>query len=411
MKRESVIFLVDIQSYYASVEKIDRPHLKDTPLVVAGDPNRRSGVVLAACPLAKKFHISSGERLNEALLKCPTIAIVKPRMQLYIDLSIQITAILERYTDLVEPFSIDEQFMDVTGSQRIFGTPLEIARQVQRDILHETGMRARVGIGKNKVLAKLACDCFAKKNETGIYELRTEHLERDLWKLPVEKMFGVGSRMKRNLASIGITTIGALATYPLNLLKRKWGINGHVLWMTANGIDYSLVTTHSLDKQKMIGNGMTLPRDYQDEEEIKIVLLELCEEVARRARSHQLAGTTVSIGCSGAYPEQIGFMRQFTLEEATNHAMEIFRPIWKLFLKFWNGYPVRRLSVSLSNLVDQHSYQLSIFSSNRFLQKELDIAMDTIRDKYGDSSIFRASSLKEAGQVQERAKKIGGHYK
>ena len=411
MKKESVIFLVDIESYYASVEKVDRPKLKDTPLVVAGDPKRRSGVILAACPLAKKFGISSGERLGEALLKCPNVFIVKPRMQLYINISIQITAILERYTDLVEPFSIDEQFMDVTGSQRIFGTPWEIAEQVQRDILHETGMRARVGIGKNKILAKLACDNFAKKNKQGIYDLKEDELEDYLWKLPVEKMFGVGSRMKRNLASIGITTIGALANYPLDLLKRKWGINGHVLWMTANGIDYSPVTTKSLDKEKMIGNGMTLPRDYEDKEEIKIVLLELCEEVARRARMYQVAGTTVSIGCGGMYGEQLGFMRQYTLLEATNNAIEMFQPIWKLFLKFWEGYPVRKLSVSLSNLDKEDNYQLSIFSSNRLMRKELDIAMDEIREKYGDLAIFRATSLKNAGQLHERTKKIGGHYK
>ena len=181
--------------------------------------------------------------------------------------------------------------------------------------------------------------------------------------------------------------------------------------MTANGIDYSPVTTKSLDGQKIIGNGMTLPRDYEDKEEIKVVLLELCEEVARRARMHKVAGTTVSIGCGGAYGEHLGFMRQYTLLEATNNAIEMFQPIWQLFLKFWEGYPVRRLSVSLSNLDEQHSYQLSIFSSNRFLKKELDVAMDEIREKYGDLAIFRAASLKEAGQLHERAKKIGGHYK
>ena len=167
---EKVVFLVDMQSFYASVEKSDHPELNGKPVVVAGDPERRSGVVLAACPIAKRQGVKNAERLWEAQQKCPEAIVIRPRMQRYLDVSLRITKILECFTDQVEPYSIDEQFMDVTGSQTLFGAPHEIAKKVQAAILKMTGVRARVGIGPNKVLAKIACDNFAKKSKTGIFE-------------------------------------------------------------------------------------------------------------------------------------------------------------------------------------------------------------------------------------------------
>lgn len=409
--KEKVIFLVDMQSFYASVEKVNNPELEGMPVVVSGDPERRSGVILAACPLAKKRGISNGERLWEAKQKCPEAIVVRPHMQLYIDVSLHITNILERYTDLVEPFSIDEQFMDVTGSQTLFGSPLEIAKKIQQDVMIETGIYVRVGIGRNKTLAKLACDNFAKRNECGIFELTAEKLEETLWSLPLRNMFGVGSRMERNLLLRGISTIGGLAKYPLEFLKKSWGINGHVLWMIANGLDYSPVTTKSLDSQKAIGNGMTLPRDYVSAEEIKVILLELCEEVCFRARSSKVKGATVSISCSGtSFNLPTGFHRQMTFIEPTNNAMEVFSFIWELFLSHWDKEPIRRLGISLSNLESDEVWQMSLFE-NKVQKRELDYAMDNIKKRFGMTAIVRAASLKPAGQVFERAEKIGGHYK
>lgn len=164
--KEKVIFLVDMQSFYASVEKAENPHLKNRPVIVSGDPEKRGGVVLAACPLAKQKGVVNASRLWEAQEKCPEAVVLRPRMQRYIDVSLQITAILEEYTDLVEPYSIDEQFMDITGSQKLFGTPMEIAKSIQGRIMREIGVYARVGIGPNKALAKIACDNFAKRIRT-----------------------------------------------------------------------------------------------------------------------------------------------------------------------------------------------------------------------------------------------------
>ncbi|ARW07385.1 MULTISPECIES: DNA polymerase IV [Bacillus] len=412
MMKEKVIFLVDMQSFYASVEKAENPHLKNRPVIVSGDPKRRSGVVLAACPLAKKKGVANASRLWEAQEKCPEAVVLRPRMQRYIDVSLQITAILEEYTDMVEPYSIDEQFMDVTGSQKLFGRPEDIARSIQDRVMREMGVYARVGIGPNKALAKIACDNFAKKNASGIFYLTENNMKTHMWPLPVGCLFGVGSRMKHHLRRMGISTIGGLAAFPVELLKKKWGINGHVLWMTANGIDYSPVTTASLDGQKAIGHGMTLPKDYEHfDREIKVVLLELCEEVCRRSRRSGAMGQTVSVSCRGAdFDIPTGFHRQVKLSEPTNRTQDVYRAVCRLFLAFWDGKPVRRLGVSLSQLSSDDVWQLNLFHDYA-KNMSLGYVMDGIKSRFGDTAIVRASSLTAAGQAFERAAKIGGHYK
>src|SRR5690606_17675749 len=169
------ILLVDMQAFYASIEKADNPHLQGKPIIVSGDPKVRTGVVLAACPLAKKYGVTNAERLWEAQQKCPEAIIIRPRMQRYLEVSCQITEILETFTDLVEPYSVDEQFLDVTCSQHLFGSVLEIARRIREEIGNKTGVTARIGIGPNKVLAKMACDHFAKKRPDGIFQLTHEN--------------------------------------------------------------------------------------------------------------------------------------------------------------------------------------------------------------------------------------------
>ncbi|HEY8528991.1 MAG TPA: DNA polymerase IV, partial [Paenibacillaceae bacterium] len=212
MSGSRIIMLADCQSFYASVEKAARPEYRDRPVVVAGDPARRTGIVLAACPLAKRKGVTTAERLGEALNKCPGLVVIRPRMSYYLEVAMQITAIFESYTDLVEPYSIDEQFLDVTGTVRLFGgDPVEMARRIQRRVLAETGVFCRFGIASSKVLAKMACDNYAKSRPDGLFDLRGRRLEDTLWKLPVEKMFMIGSRMAAHLRRMGIATIGDLA--------------------------------------------------------------------------------------------------------------------------------------------------------------------------------------------------------
>ncbi len=407
----SVIFLVDMQSFYASVEKAAHPEWRDRPLIVAGDPSRRSGVVLAACPLAKRCGVVSASRLGEALKQCPDLVIARPHMQEYIRVSLHITEILERYSDLVEAYSIDEQFLDVTGSRALFGDCRSIARSIQQAIKRETGVYARVGIGPNKVLAKIACDNFAKKNDSGIAFLNADNMKEQMWPMPVESLFGVGRRMSRHLQRLGILTIGDLARYPLDKLTRRWGISGHVLWMSANGIDYSPVSPNSHDLQKAIGHHMTLPRDYSKPEDIHVVLLELSEEVCRRARSKGLMGQTLSLGSLGAdFDAPTGFHRQIKLPDPTNHAPDLYTAAIRLFASHWDGLPIRRIGVALSQLSPDSEYQLHLFH-DREKERRLDYAIDAIKNKYGTASIVKAASLTAAGQAYERSNKIGGHSK
>lgn len=410
---ERRILLVDMQAFYASIEKADNPHLQGKPVIVSGDPEVRTGVVLAACPLAKKYGVANAERLWEAQQKCPEAIIIRPRMQRYLEVSCQITEILETFTDLVEPYSVDEQFLDVTSSQHLFGNALEIAKKIRHEIWNKTGVTARIGIGPNKVLAKMACDHFAKKSSNGIFQLTHENVQRDLWPLPIGKMFGVGHRMEKHFQKMGIRQIGHLATFPVESLKKRWGINGQVLWQIANGIDHSPVTLNTHDHQKAVGHHMTLPRDYAQLRDIQTILLELSEEVARRARSKGYRGSTVSVSVRGANFEMpTGFHRQMKLAEPTNDGITIFKTANQLLKTHWDGLPVRSVGVTLSQLQQSTFFQFNLFNFDIELKRQrLNETLDSLFMKYGPTSVVRASSLTSAGQAFERAKKIGGHYK
>jgi len=418
-KAKKVIFLVDCQSFYASVEKASHPEYTHKPLVVAGDPERRSGIVLAACPLAKSFGVTTAESLRESLAKCPNLIMIKPRMQEYVNVSLQMTNIYESYTNLVEPFSIDEQFLDLTGSLNLFGNPFEIARHIQKRIMIETGIYVRVGIGENKILAKMACDNFAKKNTDGIFELTKEGLPDHLWQLETNKMFGVGTRTMAHLHKVGIQTIGEIANMSLSELKsrlqrhhgRKCDILSQVLWATANGIDHSPVTPDAFSDQKGIGRQVTLPVDFVKPHDIETVLLELSSLICNRSRQKGYMGTVVHVGVQGAdFDHPTGFNRQTKIDDPSNITREVFFAAKKVFYKHWNGLPVRKIWVSLGNLQSDDVFRLTLFGE-RERQLQLERSMDSIKERFGETSILFASSLTSAGQANFLAKKIGGHLK
>ncbi|MCC3379772.1 DNA polymerase IV [Paenibacillus farraposensis] len=417
---ERTILLADCQSFYASVEKASHSEYKNKPLAVAGDPARRSGIILAACPIAKSFGVSTAERLGEALKKCPELVIVRPRMKYYIDVSLAITDIYKEYTDLVEVFSIDEQFLDISKSLKIFGGPLDIAKEIQEKVLLQTGVWVRIGISSNKILAKIATDIWAKKNKNGIFTLLKTDVGQLLWSQPVNKMFGVGSRMTAHFARLGMTTIGDIARTPLPELKRKFrahfgkqsDIQAEVMWRTANGLDDSPVAPYTFSTpQKSVGHMMTLPKDYVEPHEIETILLELTEEVCRDSRRKGYMGSVVTVGCMcSPYEAPTGFSRQMKLSDPTNNTNKIYKAAKEIFYKFWNHMPVRRLGVSLSGLTNAETYQLSFFEDQE-RARSLEKATDSIKDRYGSTAIVRASSLMQAGQALERSLKIGGHYK
>lgn len=418
-RQQRVIFLADCQSFYASVEKASHPAYANKPLVVSGDPSRRSGIILAACPLAKAYGVTTAEALWQAQQKYPDLIVVKPRMGAYIRVSLQIMSILESYSDLVEPFSIDEQFVDVTASLSHFGcSPEELARHIQMRVWEETGVYTRVGIGHNKMLAKMACDNFAKKNKNGIFHLTEDNMEQ-LWACPVNKMFGVGSRTTRHLARLGIQTIGELAHTPLGELKRKMkrhmkkncDIWSEVMWRTANGYDDSPVTPDAFDGQKGIGRQTTLPVDYHTREDIDVVLNELSMLICERARAKGYMGTVVQAGAQGAdFDRPVGFSRQMKLPEPTQISREVYAAARKLFDTHWDGGPVRKIWLSLGELQDDDVYQLSLFD-NRERLRHLEYTMDGIRGMFGPAALYFGSSLRTTSQLKFLNAKIGGHYK
>lgn len=404
-----VIFLADMESFYASVETARNPSLRGKPVVVCGDPALRHGIILAASREAKAFGIRTGQPAWEAKRMCPWVVFVHPRMQSYIDCSMRITRIFEQFTDRVLPYSIDEQFLDLTGLEKIFGTPKETAATLIRRVWEETGIRCRVGMGENLLQAKMACDCFAKKTREAFFELNSNNYASCTRDLPIKSLFGVGHRMERNFHRIGVRTIGHLAGLSREMLRRRWGLNGEVLWLNAHGIDYSAVDPAAAREQKGVGHMATLPRDYRKQQELELVLLEMTEEVCSRARRQGKLGSTVHLYCKGAdFDNPTGFSRQKKLPEPTAATPGIYPALLQLFRKHWDRKPVRAVGVSLTGLTVYRQLQLPL--NTRYEREEsLATTVDMVRERFGKTSLFRAASLTPGAQLFQRAEKIGGH--
>ncbi len=412
-----IIMLIDAQSFYASVEKAAHPEYREKPVAV-GDP-ARNGIILAACPIAKSRGVTTAERVGEALAKCPDLIVIRPRMATYIDVSLLITNIFESYTDLVEPFSIDEQFLDVTGSLIRFSSAAELAIAIQHHVQLSTGVQMRCGIGPTKILAKMACN-FAKKLAGGVFELNYDNIASELWPMPVENMFMVARAMTRHFQRMGMYTIGDVARLELNVFKRKMrremgkqsDIQAEYYWQTAHGIDPSPVVAGIRQQIKNISHGKTLRWSlYRYLKDIEVVLLELVIEVCQRARKYKYMGSVVSVAAGETDGERsTWFGRQITLPQPTSLTHEVADAAFRLFVKHWGGLPISHLSVTLSQLTSDNVMQLTLFD-DRARTYDKECVIDEIKNRYGDTAIMRASSLLESGVARERAEQIGGHYR
>ncbi|PTX65052.1 DNA polymerase-4 [Melghirimyces profundicolus] len=402
-KDERIVLLADMNAFYASVEQALDPSLRHRPLIVCGDPERRHGIVLAASYEAKAFGVKTGMPVSQAKELCPDAQLVPPRMSTYVQVSVRIVDILKQFSPLVEPFSIDEAFVELTGCEKLFGDAEIAARRIQRQIHEETGVHSSIGVGPNKLLAKMAADL---KKPRGLTVLNREDVPGRVWPLPVIRLFGVGNRMERHFHRMGIRTIGDLARTDPELLHHRFGIIGRVLHQSAHGIDDSPVDPFSLDGNKSIGHQFTLPRDYTEEAELRLVLRELAEEVAGRARKAGYVGRTVSLTLKGADFRSIH--RTLTMPDPSNLGRPLFQTAMELFHRHWTGQPVRLVGVTLSNLSPDSGTQLSLFQEAD-KERRLAEAVDEIRDKFGTRSIFLARSLTGASVFADRAGKIGGH--
>ncbi|BAF59679.1 MAG: DNA polymerase IV [Pelotomaculum sp.] len=391
------ILLADMNSFYASVHQAMEPRLKGKPVIVGGDPARRHGIVLAASVEAKACGVKTGMTVREAAALCPQGIFLKPRHSHYINFSARIIRIMKDFSPLVEPFSIDEAFMDVSGCGLLFGSSLEIAVKLKARIKNEVGVLCSVGVGPNKLLAKMAA---GMQKPDGLTLLDFPDVPVKIWPLPVRELFGVGSRLEKRLRDLNIHTIGDLARYPLQVLKQKFGLVGHILHLSASGIDYSPVDPCSLERVRSIGHQITLPRDYWGYNEIKVVILELCEIVCRRVRLGGYAGRTVSLTLKDT--DFLWLSRARTMNYPTASADEVYRVAVQLLHQHWPPWkPVRMVGVSLAGLVKNRAEQLDLFGEAERARR-LHAACDRIKDRFGEHSILRAVSLTPAGVLRER---------
>ncbi|AST92360.1 Y-family DNA polymerase [Sutcliffiella cohnii] len=403
---------VDMKSFYASCSAV---MLGLDPmtcyLAVVGNTERQGSVVLAASPkLKKEFGIKTGSRRFE-IPNDRRIQVVNPQMATYLRISTEITRLFNRYVpkESIHTYSVDESFLQVDGVESIWGDAETIAWKIKDGIEREFQLPCAVGIGPNMLMSKLCLDLEAKKK--GVAEWTYSDVKTKLWKVsPLREMWGIGSRVEKTLNRMGIFNVGQLANYPLELLEKKFGIMGNQLYHHAWGIDFSQPGAPLMQGQISFGKSQILLRDYHDPKEIKRVLLEICEEVARRARQHNKAGRTVSLGI-GYSKEEFGggFHRSKTIESPTNITMDIYETCLELFEKFYEGKTVRQISVSLSNIVEDSEIQLSLFELDRPKRRQLGYVMDQIRHKHGSASLLRAVSYTAAGTAKHRSTLVGGH--
>ncbi len=411
MERRPII-CIDMRSFYASCAAVDLGLDPMTACIaVIGNQERRGSVVLAASPVLKRdFGVRTGTRLFE-IPDDPRIQKIEPKMGFFLKVSMEITKLLAQYvpSEAIHVYSVDESFVDLTGTEKLWGTPETLIARIQDDIIRQFSLPSAIGMGPNMLLAKLALDLDAKK--TGFAHWTFEDVEAKLWPVtPLSKMWGIGSRLENTLNGMGIFSVGDLARAELTNLEDVFGIVGNQLYHHAWGIDLSELGAPLVEGQVSYGKGQILYRDYTTVEEISAVLLEMAEDVAMRARTAGKAGRTVTLAVG--YSKHAfggGFNRALTIEEATNDTLKLYRACQKLLNEFYIGRPVRRLSITLGKLEDETSMQLSLFEQRKWQTRRLGGAMDQLRQKYGSTAVLRAVSYTEAGTARERAKLIGGH--
>ena len=405
------VLCIDMRSFYASIECVKRGlDPMKAMLAVVGDKKRSGSIILAASPtLKEKYGINNVSRYFE-LPEDPEIHVVQARMGDYVRVSVAITRLLHQYVpkEAIHPYSVDEMWITVDGLQSLYGNTEEIAHMIKEEIMDTMGLTCAIGIGDNKFLAKVVMDLYAKKK--GIAVCRYEDVPRLLWPAPVEKIWGIGKRLTHHLNRMGIINLGQLAHYPLERLKKRFGVMGEQLYWHAWGVDLSPVYQNfdSIEEQKAFSHGVTLLRDFTAEEAL-ISILDLCEEVCRRTRVNHKAGRTIQLSI-GYANNAGGFSRSRSVHLPTNVTMEVYHVCLQLFQEFYDQKSsIRRITVALTHLFDDAETQLNLFY-DQTKKKDIGYVMDDIRAKYGSTSLLRASSYLEAGITRERSKKIGGHY-
>lgn len=413
-----VILAVDIKSYFASVECAIRgldPF--KTNLVVVSDLQQKGGVILAATPAMKKnYGINTTNRLFE-VPNDPSVKIVEPHMQMYIDMNMKIQQLFYHYTEkkFVHVYSIDEAFLDVTGSVRLYGGLANLVQALQQEMYKQFRLYCTIGIGDNPLLAKLAMDNEAKHRESGIAYWNYENIPEKIWQIKrLTDFWGIGRRTALRLEKLGIYTIKSLAHASLTALKKEFGIIGEQLFYHANGLDYTRLDQAIQTLEKSYGGNQILMRDYHLQAEVEVVIAEMVDNVAERLRNHSAVGDFIRLSIGNSAHSTIkGFSRQMKLHTATNLTWQFQEAFLRLFRKYYEGDAVRSIGISIGGVTPESYHQLNLFASPEILEEKrrLDFTIDQIRGRYGKQAIMRAVSYTASGNGIIRNGKVGGHKK
>ena len=385
------ILHVDLNNFYASVECLYRPELRNKPVIVCGDVQARHGIVLAKNYPAKALGVKTGEAIWQAKQKCPGLITVQADFKKYLRFSRMARAIYADYADRIEPFGIDEAWLDVSGTGEIFGTGSDIANQIRQRMQDELGLTGSVGVSWNKIFAKLGSD-MKKPNATTI--ITEENFRELVWPLPIGELLYVGRSTRRKFENRAIYTIGDLAKRDSSDLRLLLGVWGETLWHFANGLDSAPVRqTGEESLIKSIGNSTTTPRDLMNNQDVKLIIYVLAESVAARLRKHGLKCRTISISIRSN--DLISFERQGKLSRATFLSGDIAKKAMELFIANYSWHnPIRSFGVRGTDLVTADSNtQLDLFDNSQLDGEALAITVDNLRKRFGHYSIQRCSML------------------
>lgn len=407
---EPVWFHIDVNSAFLSWTAAYRtlvegrnPDLRDIPAVIANDKNLRTSIVLAKSTPAKKYGVKTGEPLGMARDKCPNLVVAEPDYALYVASSRRLMALLREVSPVVEQYSIDEAWVDMTGMARLYGPPVLAAQHLKDRIFRTLGFTVNIGVSCNKLLAKMAGE-LEKPNK--VITLFPQEFERKLWPLPVGELFMVGRATAQKLTAMGIRTIGDLAKADPAFLIRKLGKQGGVLWQFANGKDAGVISSAPA-QNKGYSNAVTTPRDVTDFSYADQVLLSLCETVGTRLRRDEQAGSCLTIHLRTSAFENWSHRRQ--LPNATNVTQELYAGARELLRAAWDGKtPLRQIGIQITRLSDTSVRQASLFDAADYEKlSKLDKTVDALREKYGEQALFRAAFL--AGDTPNMAGGLSKH--
>ena len=393
---ERVIFHIDVNSAFLSWTAAyrcmvcgEKTDLRELPAVIANRKNSRTSIVLAKSIPAKKFGVKTGEPLGMARDKCPNLVVAEPDYDLYVAASQRMIALLREVSPVVEQYSIDEAWVDMTGTERLYGAPVLAANWLKERIHRELGFTVNVGISCNKLLAKMAGD-FEKPDK--VHTLFPAELEEKLWPLPTRELFMLGAATERKLHRFGIDTIGALANADPIFLTKVLGKQGQTLWQYANGRGDAFLQAQPA-ANKGYGNAVTTSRDVTDRAYACQVLLSLCETVGMRLRRDGQAGRCVAVQLRTSQFET--WSHQVLLGAASNVTGELYQAACELFDQMWDGkMPLRQIGVQVTRLADGRQRQCSLFDAADYARQEkLDTAVDALREKFGEGALFRAALL------------------